>query len=78
MQGDIPVNLGEVDTFMIVDWDWAIVNPIDKFTWPPTEALLSDLVVFKMVSSKIPLRDRCSRWPKVFQSVGNGERWPSM
>ena len=38
--------------------------------WPPANALLSDLLVWKVVPSKLSVRDRYQRWPKVFRSVG--------
>ncbi len=55
---------------MIVDRDATkIVLPDDRI-WPPMNSQLSDLIIFKIVSSKISQRDRSKFHPMVFQTSG--------
>ena len=53
---------------MIYDWNIASINLHDTSTWLPLNALLSDLVIYKVLKSGISLRDRDNFWPKIFQT----------
>ena len=56
---------------MNYDWNIASINPHDTSTWLPMNALLLDLVIYKVPKSGISLRDRYKFWPKIFQTGGH-------
>lgn len=55
---------------MVIDWQKSMNRQVDA-TWPPANALLSDLVIWKVVSAGISQIERNKRWPNVFQSAGH-------
>ena len=46
------------------------VGARDAKAWPPAEALLSDLLMYKIVKAGISQQERNKGWPKVFQTAG--------
>ena len=70
IQGPIPVGLPLKSTPMVMDWE-STMDSKDRETWPPTNALLSDLVIAKVFMAGISLRDRHGEWPFVFQTAGH-------
>ena len=70
MQGPIPAELKETHTPLILDWSMSALESKDAKAWPPAEALLSELLMYKIVEAGISQRERNKRWPKVFQTAG--------
>lgn len=67
-----PTEIEVIDTKvtpLVMEWDKEAIEVNNDATWPSANTFLSDLVVWKVVSSEISVRDRYQRWPKVFQSV---------
>ena len=56
---------------MILDWSASDFRSKDSTKWPPVNALLSDLLVYKVIAAEISSTDRSRRWPLVFQSSGH-------
>ena len=58
MQGSIPPSLTVEYSPMVLDWNAAAINVDDTATWPPMNALLSDLTIYKILKSNLSLRER--------------------
>ena len=69
VQGSVPPG-DESVTPLVLDWNKNDIDPEDDTTWPPANTFLSDLVIWKVISSEISVRSRYNRWPKVFRSGG--------
>ena len=47
MQGPVSADLTETHTPLMLDWSMAALQSKDAKEWPPAEALLSDLLIYK-------------------------------
>ena len=57
---------------LVVDWSANDLTSRDEAKWPPENAALSDLVIYKIIAGgRISSRDRNKRWPNVFNSSGH-------
>ncbi len=71
VQGPVPNRLDLKCIPMIVDWDATKIDLADERVWPLMNSQLSDLVVFKIVSSKTSQRDRGKFYPMGLQTSGD-------
>ena len=54
----------------MIDWAKEDLKARDESKWPPANAALSDLVIYKIITAEVSVRNRTRRWPSVFQSSG--------
>ena len=53
---------------VVVDWS---MSEMEAGRFPPANALLSDLLAYKVIGARVPHHGRKSRWPNVFQANGH-------
>lgn len=71
VSGAIPEGLQIEESPMILDWSAGGLRSKDSTRWPLVNALLSDLLIYKVIAAEISSRERSRRWPHVFQSSGH-------
>lgn len=70
MSGAVPDGLNNGRP-LVLDWFNDHLKSKDEARLPPANVLLSDLLVWKVVTFNISSRDQSRRWPSVFQSSGH-------
>ena len=58
VQGLAPQDFADPVTPLVLDWDRDLIDPEDDTTWPPANTHLSDLVIWKVITAKISVRER--------------------
>ena len=65
--GSIPEGFGGSECPMILDWNPNDLGCTDRLKWPPTNAVLSDLVEYSENADELSSGERSRGWPLVTQ-----------